>query len=251
MDLSPFWISLKTALLSTVITCCLGLYAARRLLVLRRSRGLIDGFFTLPMVLPPTVVGFFLILILGKSGVIGQALSLFGVSVLFSWPATVISATVVSFPLMYRTSLGALESVDRNLVYAARTLGMSERKIFWNVMVPIAKPGIIAGGILAFARALGEFGATIMIAGNIPGRTQTISTAIYTAVQSGDDSAAYRWSAVVIAISFTGMILLNLRLPRKRNGKKWDRAGGMKRDRRGYQKDARRFFPERPVPGRK
>lgn len=251
MDLSPLWISLKTALLATAITCFFGLFAARRLLGLRRFHGLIDGLFTLPMVLPPTVVGFFLILILGKNSVIGQALSWLGISILFSWPATVISAAVVSFPLMYRTSLGALEQVDRNLVYAARTLGMSELKIFWKVMVPIARPGIVAGGILAFARALGEFGATIMIAGNIPGRTQTISTAIYTAVQSGDDSAAYQWSAVVIAMSFAGMILLNLPLPRKQSGRKRNRGGEMKHDRSIYQKDARRFFSERPVPGRK
>ena len=193
MDWSPFYLSMKTSFLAALLTFILGLLAARGSLKLRRFRGLIDGFFTLPMVLPPTVVGFFLIQLLGKNGIIGKGLSLLGFDILFSWPATVLSAAVVSFPLMYRTALGALEQVDQNLVYAARTLGMSEHRIFWKVIVPVARPGIVAGGVLAFARALGEFGATIMIAGNIPGRTQTLSTAIYTAVQSGDDATAFRW----------------------------------------------------------
>lgn len=251
MDWSPLFISLKTAFLATAITFFLGLFAARGLLNLRRLRGLIDGVFTLPMVLPPTVVGFFLILILGQNGVIGKALSLFGAGILFSWPATVVSAAVVSFPLMYRTSLGALEQVDRNLVYAARTLGMPEREIFWRVMVPIARPGIIAGGILAFARALGEFGATIMIAGNIPGRTQTISTAIYTAVQGGDRTAAYQWSAVVMAISFSAMILLNFRRPQKSRAKSTAEQEAAEDDRSGPEKKTQRFYPRRSVSGGK
>lgn len=209
MDLSPLIISLKTALLSTVLTFIIGIYAARFVMKIRHFRGVIDGIFTLPMVLPPTVVGFFLILILGKNSLIGGLLSMINITLIFSWGATVVSATVVSFPLMYRTTIGAFEQLDRNLIYAGRTLGMSERKIFYSVILPNSWPGVAAGTVLAFARALGEFGATMMIAGNIPGRTQTISTAIYTAVLSGDRTVAYQWSAVVVGISFIGMILLN------------------------------------------
>jgi molybdate transport system permease protein len=251
VDWTPVVISLKTAFSATVITFFLGLSAARGLLKVNRFRGLIDGVFTLPMVLPPTVVGFFLILILGQNGIIGKALSALGFSILFSWQATVLSAVLVSFPLMYRTSLGALEQVDRNLIYAARTLGMPERAIFWKVMVPIARPGIAAGGILAFARALGEFGATIMIAGNIPGRTQTLSTAIYTAVQSGDRGAAYQWAAVVMVISFSAMILMNFRRPRKRENKSALTQRRTEHDRGGFEENARGFYPESPVPGGK
>lgn len=247
MDWSPLLISLKTAFLAAGITFFLGLFAARGLLKLHRFQGLIDGILTLPMILPPTVVGFFLILIFGQNGVFGKALSVLGVSILFSWPAAVLSATVVSFPLMYRTALGALEQVDGNLIYAAQTLGIPERKIFWRVMVPIAKPGIVAGGILAFARALGEFGATIMIAGNIPGRTQTISTAIYTAVQGGDRGTAYRWTAVVMTISFSAMLLLNLRKPQRLRAKRTVSQRRSEYDRSEPEKDARRLYPERSI----
>ncbi|WP_411678318.1 molybdate ABC transporter permease subunit [Caproicibacter sp.] len=250
MDWSPFFISLKTAFLATAITFFLGLFAAWGLLRIKRFHGLIDGLFTLPMVLPPTVAGFFLILILGQNGPVGRALSSFGISILFSWPATVLSATVVSFPLMYRTALGAMEQVDQNLVYAARTLGMPEIGIFFRVIVPIARPGILAGGVLAFARALGEFGATMMIAGNIPGRTQTLSTAIYTAVQSGDRTTAYRWSAVVVALSFTMMILLNLH-PKTRRTKKPQKTRGTVHAGSSHRKVVRRVSPECAVPGKK
>jgi molybdate transport system permease protein len=209
MDFSPFFISIKTALLATAITFFLGLFAARLVVKIKHGKGLLDGIFTLPMVLPPTVVGFFLILIFGKNSYVGILLSQINVTVMFSWAATVISATVVSFPLMYRTTRGAFEQIDMDMVYAARTLGMSERKIFWRILLPISWPGVAAGTVLSFARALGEFGATIMIAGNIPGRTQTISTAIYTAVQSGDRATAYQWTGIIIAISFSAMIMLN------------------------------------------
>lgn len=209
MDLSPLWISLKTALLATAITFFLGIYAARLVVKMRRFRGLVDGLFTLPMVLPPTVVGFFLLLIFGKNSIFGQMLAYFEVNVVFSWWATVLASTVVAFPLMYRTTRGAFEQIDQNLIYAGRTLGMSEEKIFWRVVFPICWPGIAAGTVLAFARALGEFGATIMIAGNIPGRTQTMSTAIYTAVQAGDRALAYRWTGIIVLISFLVIMLMN------------------------------------------
>jgi len=209
MDFSPLLISLKTAFLATIITFFVGLMAARWVVKIKHGKGLIDGIFTLPMVLPPTVVGFFLILIFGNNSFIGILLSKINITVMFSWAATVISASVVSFPLMYRTTLGAFEQMNMDLIYAARTLGMSERIIFWKIILPVSWPGVVAGAVLSFARALGEFGATIMIAGNIPGRTQTISTAIYTAVQSGDRTTAYQWTGVILIISFTTMILLN------------------------------------------
>ncbi|WP_110954256.1 molybdate ABC transporter permease subunit [Anaerosinus massiliensis] len=209
MDLSPLFISIKTAVLATVITFFLGLYAARYVINLERYQGIIDGVFTLPLVLPPTVVGFFLLILLGKNSWIGSFLAQFDLSVVFSWEATVIASTVVAFPLMYRTARGAFEQIDHNLISAARTLGMSEEKIFWRVILPLSWSGIAAGTVLAFARALGEFGATIMLAGNIPGRTQTMATAIYSAVQAGDRDTAYVWAVVIIIISFVIMILMN------------------------------------------
>lgn len=176
---------------------------------MKRFRGLMDSVFTLPMVLPPTVVGFFLLLLVGKNSPLGQFLLAFNIQVVFSWGATVVSAAVVAFPMMYRTTLGAIQQMDRNLIYAGRTLGMPELKIFWLVTVPACRKGIAAGTILAFARAIGEFGATMMVAGNIPGRTQTLSTAVYTAMQAGDRAAAFRWVLVILAISFPMIILMN------------------------------------------
>lgn len=187
----------------------LGLFSARLVISLRSGKALIDGIFSLPMVLPPTVVGFFLLIIFGKNSLLGGLLLKMGISVLFTWQGAVIAAVVVSFPIMYRTARGALEQVDVNLIYAARTLGMSEAKIFFRIQLPAAWPGVAAATILAFARAVGEFGATIMLAGNIPGRTQTMSVAIYTAVQSGDRSLAYYWVAIIMGISFFTIFLMN------------------------------------------
>ena len=209
MDFSPLWISLKVAVCATVFTFFLGLLAARLVLSLRAGKALIDGIFSLSMVLPPTVVGFFLLIIFGKNSLLGGLLLKMGISVLFTWQGAVIAAVVVSFPIMYRTTRGALEQVDVNLIYAARTLGMSETKIFFRIQLPAAWPGVAAAPILAFARAMGEFGATIMLAGNIPGRTQTMSVAIYTAVQSGDRSLAYYWVAIIMGISFFTIFLMN------------------------------------------
>lgn len=209
MDFSPLWISLKVAVCATVFTFLLGLLSARLVISLRSGKALIDGIFSLPMVLPPTVVGFFLLIIFGKNSLLGGLLLKMGISVLFTWQGAVIAAVVVSFPIMYRTARGALEQVDVNLIYAARTLGMSEAKIFFRIQLPAAWPGVAAATILAFARAVGEFGATIMLAGNIPGRTQTMSVAIYTAVQSGDRSLAYYWVAIIMGISFFTIFLMN------------------------------------------
>ncbi|MCM1112624.1 MAG: molybdate ABC transporter permease subunit [Muribaculum sp.] len=209
MDYTPLWISMKVAVTATICTFVLGILAARLVLGLGRWKGVVDGIFSLPMVLPPTVTGFFLLLIFGRNGWLGQLLEKSGAAVLFTWQGAVIAAVAVSFPIMYRAALGALEQVDRNLIHAARTLGMSEAAVFFRIYLPSARPGITAAVILAFARALGEFGATVMIAGNIPGRTQTMSVAVYTAMQSGNRTLAYRWVAVIMAISLATMFLMN------------------------------------------
>lgn len=209
MDLSPLFISLKVAFTATLITIFTGIAAARYVLKIKRLKGFIDGLFTLPMVLPPTVVGFFLLLLLGKNSVLGKLLIQMNINVVFTWVGAVIASTVVSFPLMYRTVRGALEQFDINIIYAARTLGIKESKIFWTIVIPNVIPSMIAGTILTFARALGEFGATMMLAGNIPGKTQTMSVAVYSAVQAGDINTAYSWVSIVCAMSFTAMIVMN------------------------------------------
>jgi len=208
-DLAPLFISLRTAFLATIITFFLGLWAARLLMHTKRLHWLFDGLFTLPLVLPPTVLGFFLLVLLGKNGIIGKALLSMGIQVIFSWQATVIAAVVVSFPLMYRAAKGAFEQVDPNILAAARTLGFSERRIFWRLLVPLAWPGVAAGMILSFARALGEFGATLMIAGNIPKVTQTIPIAIYFASAGGNMDIAAIWVFIIVAISFVIIGLMN------------------------------------------
>lgn len=210
MDISPLYISFKTSLLATAITFVAGLAAARWVQGLRHCQNVVDGILTLPLVMPPTVMGFFLLIALGKNSVIGQVLQyFFGVQIVFSWSATVIAATVVSFPLMYRTARAAFEQVSRDYLDAARTLGLSEWQIFFKIVIPLSWHGIAAGAVLAFARALGEFGATIMLAGNIPGKTQTMSTAIYQAVQVNDLSIAYVWASVIVAWSLCVMVLMN------------------------------------------
>lgn len=171
LDLSPVWISSKTALTATLIASFCGVTAARWMFKYRGvGKGLIDGLLTAPLVLPPTVMGFVLLLLLGKQGPIGQLLALFNISVIFTWYATVIASVVVAFPLMYKTMLGSFRQIDTNLLASARTLGASEERVFWQILLPLAKPGLIAGILLAFTRALGEFGATLMLAGSIPGK---------------------------------------------------------------------------------
>jgi molybdate transport system permease protein len=202
MDWSPLLISLATSLAATAVTLLAGLAAA----AWRQNRAgggaaLLDGIFILPLVLPPTVVGFLLLLLFGRNGPLGKLLLQFGATVVFSWPATVIAATVVAFPLMYITARAALEQVDPHLLQAARTLGASEARIFREVALPLAWPGVLAGTILSFARALGEFGATLMLAGNIPGKTETIPIAIYFAVEANEIQRAMAWCAVDVGIS--------------------------------------------------
>ncbi|MDR3725346.1 MAG: molybdate ABC transporter permease subunit [Terracidiphilus sp.] len=211
IDPSPLLISLATTATATAITFFLGLLAAWRMLSVRNSlRGWLDGVLTLPLILPPTVVGYFLLLIFGRRSPIGLVLEHVGITIVFSWPATVIAATVVAFPLMYRTTLGAFEQVNPALLDAARTLGASEARIFREVLLPLAGPGILAGAVLAFARALGEFGATLMLAGNIPGHTQTLPIAIFSAVEGGDRQAAALWVVVIVVLSLAMIRLLHM-----------------------------------------
>lgn len=210
IDFSPLIISLKTSLVAIFFTFILGIIAARLLMnVNSKVQWVLDVIFTFPMVLPPTVVGFILLVIFGRNSLIGQFLSNVGVSIIFTWQATVLAAIIVSFPLMYRAAKGAFDQIDPNLIWAARTLGLSEFQIFIKIMIPLALPGIISGAILAFARALGEFGATLMIAGNIPKITQTIPLAIYFANAAGKTKEAGFWTIIIILISFVFLGLMN------------------------------------------
>jgi molybdate transport system permease protein len=212
MDISPVLISLRTASAAIVATFFTGLLAAA-LVARTRRRGwkmILDGILTLPLVLPPTVAGFFLLYIFGVRGPVGKFfLDFFGLRIAFSWAATALASTAISFPLMYRSARGALEQVDPNLIYAARTLGMSEWAIFWKVSLPTAMPGIASGAVLAFARGLGEFGATAMIAGNIAGKTRTLPLAIYSAVAAGDMGEAYDYVLVILLVSFIVVAAMN------------------------------------------
>lgn len=212
LDWSPLYISLKTGIAATVVCFFLGLFAAERVMRLPAGRkALADGILTLPLVLPPTAAGFFLLLLFSRRRPLGGFLyENFDVKVVQSWLGCVIAASVIAFPLMYRNARAAFEQVDVNLIYAGRTLGMSEAQIFWRVTVPTAWPGIASGTILTFARALGEYGASSMLAGNIPGKTGTISQKIAMVIQDGDYLTAGVWVAVVLAIAFIVLFLMNL-----------------------------------------
>jgi len=202
VDYAPLFISLRASLVASLIVFISGLLLARLCLNLKGSLSwIIDVFFTLPMVLPPTVVGFFLLVIFGRNSFIGKALRGVGISVIFSPLATIVAAVVVSFPLMYKGAKGALHLVDDTHVWVARTLGLGEVEIFLRIMIPEAWPGIMASLALSFARALGEFGATLMIAGNIPGKTQTIPMAIYFATAGGDMGTAWMWVGIITVVS--------------------------------------------------
>lgn len=209
MDFSPVWISLKTASAAILITFFLGIAAAKAVIGIRNDKikHLLDGVLTLPLVLPPTVAGFFLLYIFGVRRPVGRFfIEYFGVKIAFSWAATVLAAVVISFPLMYRSARGAFEQVDENLVYAGQTLGLSEWTIFWRIIMPQALPGVLSGGVLAFTRGLGEFGATAMIAGNIAGKTRTLPLAIYSEVAAGnmEHAGVYVWIIVVVSLLIVG-----------------------------------------------
>ena len=224
LDCSPLFISLKTGIVATFISFFLGIYAARKVVkTTPGKKAVIDGILTLPMVLPPTVAGFFLLLIFSKRRPFGIFLyETFDIKVVQSWLGCIIAATVIAFPLMYRNARAAFEQLDVNLIYAGRTLGMSDIRIFWKVVIPSAGPGIASGTILTFARALGEYGATSMLAGNIPGKTGTISQKIAMVIQDGDYATAGVWVAIVILIAFLVIFSMNFISGTKmKNIKRW------------------------------
>ena len=224
LDWSPLFISIKTGIVATIISFFLGIYAARKVIKAKQwVKAVADGILTLPMVLPPTVAGFFLLLLFSRRRQVGIFLyETFDIKVVQTWLGCIIAATVIAFPLMYRNARAAFEQVDVNLIYAGRTLGMSEMAIFWKVVVPTAGPGIISGTILTFARALGEYGATSMLAGNIPKKTATISQRIAMVVQDGDYMTAGVWVIIVMLIAFGVIVLMNLISGRKmKNIKRW------------------------------
>lgn len=212
LDWSPLWISIKTGIVAAAISFFLGIFTARKVVKARpKVRAVVDGILTMPLVLPPTVAGFFLLLIFSTRRPFGSMLyETFGIKVVQTWLGCILAATVISFPLMYRNARAAFEQIDVNLVYAARTLGMSETRIFFRVIMPAAGPGIVSGTILTFARALGEYGATSMLAGNIPGKTGTISQRIAMVIQNGDYAAAGFWVLVIMMIAFVIILMMNL-----------------------------------------
>lgn len=212
LDWSPLLISLKTGLAATIISFILGIYMARKAIKAPPAiKAILDGIMTLPMVLPPTAAGFFLLLLFSRRRPLGMLLyEILNIKIVQSWLGCIIAATIISLPLMYRNARAAFEQIDINLIYAGRTLGMSETKIFWKIILPTAGPGIASGTILTFARALGEYGATSMLAGNIPGKTATISQKIAMVIQDGDYKTAGLWTGIVAVIAFTIILLMNL-----------------------------------------
>lgn len=212
MDWYPLLNSLRIAFFSTIITFAAGLAAAFYVAKTPRlAKGFFDVVLTLPLVLPPTVIGFFLLKLLGPSGAVGSLVDRwFGARLVMTWYSAIFATVIVTFPLMYRAARGALESFDRTLWHAGQTLGMPNTRIFWRIMLPACRQGIIAGAVLSFARALGEYGATSMVAGYTPGRTATIATTVYQLWRTGDDGLAYQWVAVNIAISFVVLVTINL-----------------------------------------
>lgn len=222
MDWYPLYNSLRISAISTVAVFFLGLLAAYYIARLPRLvKGVLDVVLTLPLVLPPTVVGYLLLRLLGPNRVLGSwVLEQFGVKMVMTWWSAIFATVVVAFPLMYRTARGAFESFDETLADAGRTLGLSGSYIFWRVRMPFCKQGILAGTVLAFARALGEYGATSMIAGYTPGRTATISTTVYQLWRTGDDAGATRWVLVNLAISAVVLLAVNLLESRQKGGRR-------------------------------
>ena len=224
LDYSPLYVSLKTGIVATIFSFFLGLFAARKVIKAGpKVKAIADGILTLPMVLPPTAAGFFLLLLFSRRRPFGILLyEEFGIKVVQTWAGCIIAATVIAFPLMYRNARAAFEQIDVNLIHAARTRGMPEYKIFWKVAVPSAGPGLVAGTILTFARALGEYGATSMLAGNIPGKTGTISQRIAMVIQDGDYMTAGIWVAIIMLVAFVLIFLMNLVTGRNmKNIRRW------------------------------
>lgn len=212
LDWSPLYISIKTAAVATVISFILGIHLARKMLFYgSRKKALIDGIMSLPIVLPPTVAGFILLIIFSKNRAFGMFLyDKFDISVIQTWAGCILAAIIISLPLMYQNARAAFDQVDKNIIYSARTLGLSERTIFYKVLVPSARPGLVAGSILCFARAMGEYGATSMIAGNIQGKTSTISQTIAMVINDGNYMKAGIWVVIVLLISFAIIFGINV-----------------------------------------
>ena len=212
MDLFPLWNSLRIAGISSLVVFFLGILAAYYIAKAPRViKGLLDVILTLPLVLPPTVVGYLLLRVLGPKRLIGAwVLETFGLKLTMTWWSAIFATVIVIFPLMYRTARGAFESFDETLAYSGKSIGLSNSYIFWRIRLPYCKQGIIAGTVLAFARALGEYGATSMIAGYTPGRTATISTTVYQLWRTNDDALAFKWVMVNMAISFVVLLAVNM-----------------------------------------
>ena len=223
LDWSPLFISIKTGIVATIVSFFLGIYAARKVIKAKPwVKAVADGILTLPMVLPPTVAGFFLLLLFSRRRPVGIFLyETFDIKVVQTWLGCIIAATVIAFPLMYRNARAAFEQVDVNLIYAGRTLGMSESRIFWKVIMPAAGPGIASGTVLAFARAIGEYGATSMLAGNILGKTRTVSVAIASETAAGNYDMAGFWVVVIILISFLVVAAINIASGRGMQTRRW------------------------------
>ena len=220
MDLFPLWNSLRIAGISTVIIFFVGIFAAYYIAKAPRVvKGILDVVLTLPLVLPPTVVGYLLLRVLGPKRVIGAwVLAVFGIKLTMTWWSAIFATTVVIFPLMYRTVRGAFEAFDETLAYAGKTLGLSNTFIFWRIRMPACREGIMAGTVLAFARALGEYGATSMLIGYTPGKTATISTTVYQLWRTDHDALALQWVLINLIISFVVLMAVNLLERRQRNG---------------------------------
>lgn len=211
MDWYPLWNSLRIAAVSCVLVFFFGIFAAYYIARLPRAvKGILDVLLTLPMVLPPTVCGYFLLLLFGVKRPLGVFLSQFGIRFVMTWYGGILAAAIVAFPLMYRTARGAFESFDETLACAGKTLGLSNSYIFWRVRMPNCRQGILAGTVLAFARALGEYGATSMLIGYTPGKTATISTTVYQLWRTDDNAGAMRWVLVNLAISTAVLLAVNL-----------------------------------------
>lgn len=211
MDLFPLYNSLRIAAVASILVFFLGIWAAYQAMRLPAwARGLLDILLTLPLVLPPTVSGFFLLLIFGVRHPVGRLLSAVGVKLVMAWPGGVLAAFVVTFPLMYRTARGAFQSFDETYQWTGQTLGLTETYLFWHVRMPVCRQGITAGAVLAFARALGEYGATSMVIGYTPGKTATIATTVYQLWRTGDTRGAAGWVAINLVLSTCVLLALNL-----------------------------------------
>ncbi|HLS36411.1 MAG TPA: molybdate ABC transporter permease subunit [Bacillota bacterium] len=210
VNFSPFWLSFKTATIATVIVFIIGIFIAYQFSRSQfKGKSILEAMMMLPLVLPPTVVGFILLYLFGKNGPLGRFLAIFDIQIVFTWYAVVIAAIVVSFPLMYQSASAAFKQYDENLEKAARTMGASKWRVFWTISFPLAWPGLLAGLVLTFARALGEFGATLMVAGYIPNVTDTIPLAIYFEVESGNMEMAAFWVIIIVILGFSAMLWLN------------------------------------------